>query len=213
MKIAIIGAGNVGKALGKSFVRAGHSVVYAATNADHSRQAAEAVGGTVAASAREAAEGADIVVLAVPYASAGRQVAAEIAPAVAGKIVIDVTNPLGADGGLATQGGVSAAEEFAKWLPGAHVVKAFNTLFASIQGDPRALGTEVDAFFATDDDAARTAAAALLKSLGFRPVNVGPLARARELEGMAFLNIHLQMSTGGDWRSAYVMVGAPAGAL
>lgn len=212
MKIAIIGAGNVGTALGRTFVRTGHSVVYASQGAETSRKAAEAVGGTAARNVREAAQGADIVVLAVPYASAARQVALEIAPAVTGKIVVDATNPIGADGGLATKD-ISGAEEFARWMPGARMVKAFNTVFAAVQADPRAHGLELDIFIATDDDQARATIAELVKSSGFRPVYVGPLARARELEAMALLNIQLQMAAGGDWRTSYIMVGAPAAAL
>jgi len=214
MKITIIGAGNVGKALGSGFVRTGHSVVYASKSAETSRKAAEAVGGTAAGSIREAVHGADIVVLAVPYAAAAHEVGAEIGSTADGKIVIDATNPLSPDySGLATEGGPSGAEEFAKLMPGARVVKAFNTLFASVQGNPGAFGVELDAFFATDDEAARATVGDLLKSLGLRPVYVGPLARARELEALAFLNIQLQMTAGGDWRTAFVMVGAPKAAL
>ena len=94
MKIAIVGAGKVGKALGASFVRAGYSVVYASTSVANSTKAAEAAGGTAAGSVREAAEGAEIVVIAVPYAAAARQVAMELAPVVGDKIVIDATNTL-----------------------------------------------------------------------------------------------------------------------
>jgi 8-hydroxy-5-deazaflavin:NADPH oxidoreductase len=214
MKIAIIGAGNVGKALGATFARAGNSVIYAAASPDSSRKVAEDVGGTAAGTVREAAAEADMVVIAVPYASAGHQVAAEIAPVVSGKIVIDVTNPLKPDySGLATEGGPSGAENFAAWLPGARVVKAFNTLFASIQADPRSHGVEIDALFATDDSGARAAVGAFLRSLGFRPVYVGPLARARELEAMAFMNIQLQMNAEGDWRTSYSLLNPPKAAV
>jgi predicted dinucleotide-binding enzyme len=214
MKIAIIGTGNVGKALGASFSRAGHTVIYAASSADSSRKAAEAVGGTFAGSVREAAERGEMIVLAVPYASAGRQVAAEMAPVVNGKIVIDATNPAKPDGsGLATEGGPSGAENFAAWLPGARVVKAFNTLLAQVQADPKSHGVEIDALFATDDQDARSKVGALLRSLGFRPIYVGGLARARELEAMAWLNIMLQVGSQGDWRSAFTLVGAPPAAV
>jgi predicted dinucleotide-binding enzyme len=210
MKIAIIGTGNVGKALGATLVRAGNSVVYASASSDGARKAADATGGSAAGSVRAAAEGAEVVVIAVPYVSAGRQVATELAPAVSGKIVIDATNPTKPDGsGLATAGGPSGAENFASWLPGAHVVKAFNTLFASVQADPKAHGVVIDALFATDDQGARATVGELLRSLGFRPVYVGPLARARELEAMAYMNIALQMSAEGDWRTSINLVGAP----
>jgi predicted dinucleotide-binding enzyme len=214
MRIAIIGTGNVGKALGASFARVGNTVIYAASSADSSRKAAEAVGGTFAGSVREAAERAEMVVIAVPYASAARQVATELAPVVGSKIVIDVTNPTKADGsGLATEGGPSGAENFASWLPGARVVKALNTLFASVQADPKSHGVVIDALFATDDKEARATVGALLSSLGFRPIYVGPLARARELEAMAYMNIQLQMSAEGDWRTSFTLVGAPQAAI
>ena len=211
MKIAIVGAGKVGKALGASFVRAGYSVVYASTSVANSTKAAEAAGGTAAGSVREAAEGAEIVVIAVPYAAAARQVAMELAPVVGDKIVIDATNTLKPDySGLATGDGPSGAELLAAVLPGARVVKAFNTLFAANQGNPRALGTTLDALYATDDAEAHATFAALASSIGFRPVSVGPLAAARELEAMAWLNIRLQLLSNGSWQTAYVMVAPPA---
>ncbi len=210
MKIAIIGAGNVGKALGSSFHRAGHDVTYAARDQKDSAAAAVSTGGSAATSIAQAARGAEIVVIAVPYVSAAREVAEAIAPEVRGKIVIDVTNPLKADySGLATEGGPSAAENFAAWLPGARLVKAFNTLFASVQADPTTLGVKIDALYATDDDTACIVVSDLLSSMGFRPVYVGPLARARELESIANLNIHLQIETKGDWRTSINLVGAP----
>jgi hypothetical protein len=65
---------------------------------------------------------------------------------------------------------------------------------------------------ATDDPRARDEVAALVRSMGYRPVYVGPLARTRELEAVAWLNISLQMQTGGDWRTAIALVGAPEAA-
>jgi NADPH-dependent F420 reductase len=213
MNIAIIGAGNVGKALGASFARAGHKVIYAARTEEHARAAAQAVKGH-AFDVVEAAQRGEIVVLAVPYASAAQEVAAAIEPVVKGKVVVDVSNPLKPDySGLATNGGPSAAESFVAWLPGARIVKAFNTMFAQVQADPKIHGVEIDAFFATDDDDARACVADLIRSMGFRPVYVGPLVRARELEALGFLNIQLQLGAGGDWRTAFSMIGAPKGAL
>lgn len=89
------------------------------------------------------------------------------------------------------------------------MVKAFNTLFAGVQADPSTHGVTLDALYATDDDRARVEVGDLLRSMGFRPVHVGPLARARELEAIAFLNIQLQMQAHGDWRTAVALVGAP----
>ena len=213
MNIAIIGTGNVGKALGVSLVGAGHTVAFAAQDAGKTASVAAEVGATTAASPVEAVRAADVVILAVPY-QAAEGVVAEIAAAATGKVVIDATNPLKADySGLATAGGPSGAEILAASLPGAHVVKAFNTIFAGVQGNPAAHGTTLDALLATDDDGARATVSALATSIGFRPVYVGPLAAARELEAMAWLNIRLQMLTGGTWQSSYVLVGAPAAAV
>src|SRR4051812_33161313 len=134
----------------------------------------------------------------------------DIAPAARGKVVIDTTNPLNADyTGLETKTGESAAQEIAHELNGAHVAKAFNTVFATVQGDPQAKDVTPDALFATDDDEARATVAQLAESIGFRPVWVGPLAAARELEALAFLNIRLQLLNGGDWNTAIKLVDAP----
>ena len=213
MKVAVIGTGNVGSAIGGTLARAGHEVVFAARDRDEVRQVAEDLGAKAADSPAEAVTGADVAILAVPW-GAVEDVTDEIRESLNDTVVVDVTNPLTPDySGLATTGGLSAAERVADRLPRARVVKALNTLFGSVQADPDALGTTVDAFYATDDPTARTRIAELLSSIGFRPVNVGGLAAARELEALAFLNIRLQMLTGGDWRSAFVLRGAPASAV
>jgi len=213
MKIAVIGTGNVGSALGGSLARAGHDVTFAARDAAKSARVAEIAGATAVDDPVEAARTADIVVLAVPYAAVA-DIADELAPVVEGKVVVDPTNPLTPDySGLATAGGPSGAERLADRLPGANVVKAFNTLFASVQGDPQALGTQVDALIAADDAQAAESVEALASSIGFRPVNVGPLAAARELEALAFLNIRLQMLTNGSWQTSVVLVNAPEAAI
>jgi len=197
MNITIVGSGNVGSALTASITKAGHTVVQTGRGTE---------------SIQTAARGADIVIIAVPYASAGKAVATALAPVIGNAIVIDATNPMKPDmSGLGPELG-SAAEDFAAWLPGARVVKAFNTLFASVQGDPSTLGVTVDALFATDDESARVIVAELLESMGFRPVYVGPLARAHELEAIAYLNITLQMQPTGTWRTAVGFVEPPRGA-
>ena len=210
--IAIIGTGNVGSAIGSSAAKAGYDVVFAGRDADKARTVAAAAGARTAATARDAVSGADIVVLAVPYTSIA-QVAAEIAPVAAGKIVIDPTNPLEPDySGLSTGGGTSA-EEARPAAAESKVVKAFNTVFAGNAADPRALGFQLDSLFATDDEAAKDAVCGLSGSIGFRPIHVGPLAAARELEAMAWLNIRLQLISNGSWNTAYALVSPPKAAL
>lgn len=211
MKIAIIGAGNVGRALATSMTRAGHQVVISARDVEHAGAVAAATGSQAAASSAEAATQADVVVLAIPFASV-REVVDEIRDAVVGKPVVDVTNRMsfGPDG-AETDTTSSNAEEIADLLPGANVVKAFNTLFASNQSDPMAESVPLDGYVAGDDATAKTRVLELVDSMGLNPVDVGPLARARQLEGLAFLNITLNMTHGGSWQSGWKLIGAPTG--
>jgi NADPH-dependent F420 reductase len=210
MDIAIIGAGNVGRSLATAFVRAGHSVTIASRDPENAVATASATGATVALSNVEAANAASVVVLAVPFASAP-DVAAEIAPAVDGKVVIDASNrmsfgPNGPDIDTTT----SNAEELAALLPEARVVKAFNTLFASNQADPVVDGVRLDGFVAGDDAEAKATVLSLVASIGLDPVDVGSLSRARQLEGLAFLNITVNIANNGSWQSGWKLVGAPA---
>jgi 8-hydroxy-5-deazaflavin:NADPH oxidoreductase len=199
MNIAIIGAGNVGKALGKSLVEAGHRVTLAASSADSARAAAEEIGATAAVDSVAAVDDAEAVILAVPYVGAADEVSDALAEAAAGRIVVDVTNPLKPDySGLAVEN-TSAAEEFQRRLPRARVVKAFNTVFAANQPDPAGR----DAFIAGDDADAKRTVADLAESMGFTPLDVGPLSSARQLEGMAWLNISLNAANGWDWTSTW----------
>ena len=199
MKVAIIGAGSVGKALATSITKAGHDVTIAAKNSENARVAAGEIGTRAAESNAAAVVGADVVILAVPY-GAGAQVAYDIRDVVRGKTIIDVTNPLTQDySGLATTD-TSAAEELQLRLPDARVVKAFNTIFASNQAIP---SRDVDGFVAADDGDAKQQVISLIESMGFNPLDVGPLSAARHLEGMAFINIGLNAQNGWNWTSAW----------
>lgn len=202
MKVAIIGAGNVGKALTTSFTRAGHDVTLTAAHPEHARKAAKELGATAAPSNEEAVADADLVVLAVPATKVG-EVATDIEQELAGKVVVDVSNRPTPD---PAGPGTSIAEELQDRLPKSRIVKAFNTLFASRQADPIVAGVPADGFVAADDDKAKGEVLDVLDGLGFRPVDGGPLAAARTLEGMAWLNISRNMA-GGTWQEAYVIVG------
>lgn len=200
MKVAIIGAGNVGKALGTSLSRAGHEVTISASTPESARAAAEEIGAQPAPDNVQAVRGADVVVLAVPFVGSATEVAREIADAAAGSVVIDATNPIKPDfSGLATEDS-SAAEVLQGLLPGAPVVKAFNTIFAGNQAQPT---REIDGFIAGDDAKAKRTVISLVESMGFTPVDVGPLAQARYLEGMAWVNIGLNAANGWSWNSAW----------
>ena len=200
MKVAIIGAGNVGRALATSITRAGHDVTLSARNPANAEEAAREIGASAAASNSAAVADAELVILAVPFVGAADDVTDDIRDGVAGKTVIDVTNPLKADySGLATEDS-SAAEEFQKLLPEASVIKAFNTIFASNQANPT---PDIDGFVAGDDDKAKQQVISLVDSMGFTPLDVGPLRAARFLEGMAYINIGLNAGNGWDWTSAW----------
>lgn len=209
MKVAIIGAGNVGTALATALTRAGHNVTITARDPKNASKAAASSGASTAASNAAAVEQADVVIAAVPATSI-RDVAAEIRQPASGKPVIDVTNRMApSDEGLDMDTTSSNAEDLASMLPGSPVVKAFNTLFASNQAEPTAGGVQLDGFVAADDEAAKATVLALVESIGLNPVDVGPLKRARQLEGLAFLNITLNAENGGAWQSGWKLVGAP----
>jgi len=198
MKVAIIGSGNVGRALGAAIVNAGHEVTLTASDPNNAAAAATAIGASSAPTNRDAARDASIVIVAVPY-TAEPGVAEEIRDAVAGKPVIDVANPMTPDlSGSASE--TSAAEELQAQLPDAHVVKAFNTIFASNQANPRA---DVDGYVAGDDPEAKREVISLVEAMGFTPVDVGSLRAARALEGMAIVNIGINVRDGGSWTSAW----------
>ena len=203
MKVTIIGAGNVGRALATSARRAGHDVTVTAKNPDHATDVAGQTGARAAASSKEASSQADVIVLAVPV-TALDEVATELSDVAAGKAVVDVTNhpvpdPSGDD--------TSAAESLQAKLPQAHVVKAFNTVFASHQADPVVDGVPLDGYVAGDDERAKKTVLELVKSIGLRPIDAGPLTMARALEGLGWLNISLNMNNGWSWQTGWKLVG------
>jgi NADPH-dependent F420 reductase len=206
MNIAIIGSGKVGKALALASTRAGHHVTLSATDPEHARQAAAATGASASASNREAAQAGDVVILAVPY-PAVEGILKELAEALAGKVLIDTTNPLKADGSGLMFTDTSAAEVIQAMVPAAKVVKAFNTVFASRQQQPAGDGTELDGFYAADDDEAKATVNEYVASLGFRPLDAGALSMARTLEAMAYLIISLNMRNGWMWQNGWKLLG------
>ena len=209
MKVAIIGAGNVGTALATALTRAGHKVTITARDPNNATKAAESSGADAGSSNAAAVDQADVIITAVPATSIA-EVAAEIREPASGKPVFDVTNRMApTEKGLDMDTSSSNAEDLAAMLPASPVVKAFNTLFASNQADPTADGVQLDGYVAADDEAATATVLDLVESSGLHPVDVGPLKRARQLEGLAFLNITLNAENGGAWQSGWKLVGAP----
>jgi 8-hydroxy-5-deazaflavin:NADPH oxidoreductase len=172
-KIAIVGSGNVGKALAEGIGRTGHEL--------------RSLGrGEIA----QSAAWADVIILAVPYAALD-EVILQLRDTANGKTIIDATNALTPDMQLAIGFSTSGAEELQKKLPAARVVKAFNTVFASHMARGTAAGQQLSLFVAGDDAAARRTVLDLGAIIGFDPIDAGPLRNARTLESLAYLNIQL----------------------
>jgi len=199
MRIAIIGAGSVGKKLGTLAHRAGHDVVFGV-------RAGSGPEGFSAMGVSQAVAGAELVVLAVPY-TACEDILPPLAASLAGRIVVDATNPLNADWSPLLLGeATSGAQHVAALVPGARVVKAFNTVFADIM-TPEGLnreGRRVTAFIAGDDPTACSAVAQFAADLEFAPQIVGALGLARFLEGMAHLNIAIALGQSGGTNAAFL---------
>lgn len=174
-KVGIIGDGNVGSALRRGLERAGYEV--------------RAVGKDPAA-VRDAGSWASIVILAVPFGAVDAAVR-ELGGGVDGKPLVDVTNALSDDMQLAVGCTTSGAEELQKKVPGAKVVKAFNTVFAGTMDAGKVNGQQLTVFAAGDDDAARQQVLALQRDIGFDAVDAGPLKNARWLETLGYFNIQL----------------------
>lgn len=171
--IAILGSGNVGSALARGLMRAGHEV------RTSRRQ-----------DAKEKAVWGDVIILAVPFAAVDEVVRAH-GDVLARKTVVDVTNALTPDMQLALGYSTSGAEELQKKLPTSRVVKCFNTVFAEHMDKGTVDGKQLTVFAAGDDADARRTVLGLAKQIGFDAVDSGPLINARSLETMGFFNIQL----------------------
>jgi NADPH-dependent F420 reductase len=205
MDIAMIGAGNVGSALASSLTKAGHSVTITATTQEKAERVARETGAKAGASNREAAEAAEVVILAIPH-DAVDPVVGDMSDALAGKVVVDTSNRFDANDPGSVLDGTSVAERIKDRVKDAHVAKAFNTNFSSHMADPSLDGEPVDALVAGDDQA-RPKVVELAESIGFRALDVGPLSVARVLEGMAVINISLNMRNDWSWQTEWKLAG------
>lgn len=207
MKIGMIGAGNVGSALTRASTGAGHAVSISAASKDEAEKMSAEAGGTAVNSNREAVADADLVILAVPF-DAVEPITKELGDAIKGKVLVDVTNRFAPE----QLTGPSNAERIQEMAPGARVVKAFNTILAGNQPKPSLDGMQLDGFVAGDDSAAKSTVLEFVESLGFRPIDAGPLAMSRALEGMGTLNITLNKNNGWQWQTGWKLLGPTSGA-
>jgi len=198
MRIGIVGAGNVGGALGGGWARAGHEVRFGVRDPGDSKVArlVSEIGGKAAASTVAAAAAfGEAVALTVPWSAA--EDAINAAGDLSGKVLLDCTNPLRRDlSGLVTGPETSAGEQVAGWAPGARLVKIFNTTGAGNMANPRYGDLAATMLYCGDDPAAKETAARLAADLGFDPIDAGPLVRARLLEPFALLWITLAYAQG-----------------
>lgn len=201
MNVTVIGSGNMGSGFVKQLSGAGHRVLFTSRDSGKAAALAKQHGARAVSPAEAAAS--DVVVLATPYASAVP--ALQALGSLDGKIVVDITNPLTPDFmGLTIGHSTSAAEEIARAVPGARVVKAFNTVFAQVlaEGPQLGKGQVVPVFVAGDDAAAKAVVSDLARSMGFDVVDAGGLKNARYLEPLAGLNIYLGYGAGLGTRIA-----------
>lgn len=189
MNITVIGSGDMGSGLVKQLTRAGHRVLVTGRDAAKAEALARRYGARAVKPAEAAAS--DIIIVATGYADT--VTALKALGGLEGKVVVDITNPLTADYmGLTIGHTTSAAEEIARALPGARVVKAFNTVFAQVLDEGARLdGQPVPVFVAGDDPGAKLAVAGIAQSMGFDVIDAGALKNARYLEPLAGLNIYL----------------------
>jgi predicted dinucleotide-binding enzyme len=197
VKIAIVGTGSVGQTLGKRWSALGHSVCFGTRNPAEARVqqlVSETGHGASAATVADAVRPAEVVVLAVPYDAVEQTLRG--AGELSGKVLIDATNPvvMGADllrRGLLIGHDTSGGEEVARLAPGARVVKALNTVGATVMAAPQNGSDRAVLFYCGDDGSSKQTVAQLLGELGFDPVDCGPLSTSRLLEPVGMLWIAL----------------------
>jgi NADPH-dependent F420 reductase len=208
MNVTIIGAGNMGRAIGTRAVAGGHSVTFVSRTPESAEKAAAEAkshrrnGSKISTASLDEVELGDVVVLALWYGT-NTEVAKQLGSKLDGKVVVDIANPLNSTyDGLATAPDSSSAEDVVKaTVSGARVVKAFNTTYASTLITGQVAGQPLDVFIAGDDADAKNKVAQLVTDSGFRPVDTGPLSRARQIEGMQLLHIVTQGTLGTNWGS------------
>ncbi len=176
LKIAVIGSGNVGGALGRLWTAKGHDVKFGKRGAN-----------------AEAVAGATVMALCVPWQAV--EEAIKSSGDLNGKVLIDCVNPVSPDlKSLLVGTTTSAAEQVAQWAKGAKVVKAFNTIGAPLLGNAQFGDQKADGYYCGDDSAAKKIVRGLIEDAGLDPVDVGPLTSARMLEPMAMLWIDLAVN-------------------
>lgn len=208
MDVTIIGAGNMGRGIAHTLARGGTAVTLVDRDPAEASELAREVRAaypeaTVQTATLEQPLESDVVVLAVWY-TAAQDLARQLRDQLAGKVVVDISNPLNESfDGLATAPGTSAAEELARLIPESKVIKAFNTTFAGTLVDGQVAGHPLDVFVAGDDESAKRTVIDRVTVGGINGVDVGGLERARQLEGLGMLGITLQSKLDTGFATAW----------
>jgi hypothetical protein len=203
MKVGVLGAGEVGRALGAGFASHGHQVMIGTRDPKQEKVRAWVTARGPAVSAGTFAETAafgELLVLATSWEGTGSALGMAGHANFRGKVVIDVTNPLDFSGGvpprLAVAGNDSGGETVQRWLPDALVVKAFNIVGNPHMVHPDFPGGPPDMFICGNDEAAKRAVTDVLKSFGWGVIDLGGIASSRHLEAMAMVWILHYFKTG-----------------
>lgn len=196
LRIAVLGAGSVGGALGKKLGAKGHHIFYGSRDPTSEKIVAlvNATPNSKAATSKDAAQQAEVIILSTPW-GATKEVIESVGD-LTGKIIIDATNPLTAQLTLAIGHTTSGGESVAEWAKGAKVVKAFNTIGFNIMENPVHEGVTADLHIAGDDAEAKKVVSVVAKEVGFVPLDVGPLSQARLTEAFALLWISMAYKQG-----------------
>ncbi|MBI4469934.1 MAG: NADPH-dependent F420 reductase [Acidobacteria bacterium] len=196
--IAILGAGQVGSALGRQWAGKGRRIIFGARDPQSAKVLAltDSIGPrSTAVTVREAVASAEMVLIATPWSKTRE--ALDAAGDLDGKILMDATNPLAPDlSGLTVGHTSSAAEQIAHWAPGSSVVKAFNCIGAKSMSEPRFGSMSASMFICGDAEEAKSRVARLTEEIGFEVIDAGPLSNARLLEPLAMLWIDLALKRG-----------------
>lgn len=211
MRISIIGTGNMARAIGTRALAGGHEVTIRGKDEEHTRAAVseleDAGDGSVSGTVDGEPIDGDLVILAVYYDDA-RVVVERYADQLAGKTVVDITNPVNESyDALVVPPDSSATQELAQLAPEARFVKAFNTTFANTLRSGEVAGEPLDVLIAGDDGDAKAAVAQLAEDGGLRPIDVGASSRARELEALGLLHMSVQGELGTGFASAVKVLG------
>lgn len=206
MQITIIGTGNMARGIATRALAGGNAVTLLGTSSDKAQALAGELSGDVSAGTIGDPISGDVVVLAVWYQVLD-DVLGRYGEQLAGKVVVDITNPVDPQTfqPLSVEAG-SAAEEIAQKVTGAKVAKAFNTTFAGTLVEGQVAGQPLDVFVASDDEDAKTVLRGLAEDSGLRFVDAGPLAVARQLEGAGYVHMAIQGELGTSYGSALKVV-------